>query len=289
MKKNILLLLIMAVFAPALAQSKKQPEIGIAESMSYDSLMAASGYRYMVESVGKLISPKSVSEEQFEKNVQLIKALNTPLYAVNIFMPGDMKLVGPEVNEQAILSYAEEVFKRCNRIDVRLIVWGSGGARRVPEGFDHAKAKDQFITIARKVAVVAKKYNILFALENLNSTETNFITTVAEALEVVKKVDHPNFRLCADIYHMLKENEPASVILQTKKYLIHCDLAEKENRTPPGTKGDDFKPYLAALKKIDYRGKIILECRWQNLSIQAKPALEYLQKEINTVYTTSYK
>ena len=106
---------------------------------------------------------------------------------------------------------------------------------------------------------------------------------------MIKKVNHPNFRLCADIYHMLKEDELASVILQTKKYLIHCDRAEKENRTPPGTKGDNFKPYLAALKKIDYRGKIILECRWQDLSTQAKPALEYLQKEINTVYTTSYK
>jgi len=281
--------MIIAAIAPAFTQSKKQPEIGIAESLDNDSLLAASGYRYLVESVAKLISPKSVSDEQFEKNLKQIKALKTPLYAVNIFMPGDMKLVGPDVNEQAILTYAEEVFKRCNRADVNLIVWGSGGARRVPEGFDHAKAKEQFISIARQVAILAKKYHILFALENLNSTETNFITTLAEALDVVRKVDHPSFRLCADIYHMLKENEPATVIEQTRNYLIHCDIAEKENRTPPGTKGDDFKPYLAALKKINYQGKIILECRWQNLQAQAKPALQYLQKELETAYSLSYK
>ena len=97
MKKIILTLMIIAAFAPAFTQRKKQPEIGIAESLSYDSLMAASGYLYLVESVGKLISPKSVSEEQFEKNVLLIKALKTPLYAVNIFMPGDMKLVGSAI------------------------------------------------------------------------------------------------------------------------------------------------------------------------------------------------
>ncbi len=284
MKKLIFFALTICAIPTAFTQNKKQPEIGIAENLKNDSLLAAAGYHFLVESISKLISPKSVSEEQFTKNVQQIKALKTSLYAVNVFMPGELKLVGPDVNEKAILTYAEDVFKRCNTINVNLIVWGSGGARRVPDGFDQAKAKEQFISIAGKVAELAKKYKITLALENLNSTETNFITTLAEALDVVKKVNHSHFRLCADIYHMLKENEPASVIEQTKKYLIHCDIAEKENRTPPGTKGDDFKPYLMALKKIDYHGKIILECRWDNLTLQARPALLYIQKEIDAVY-----
>jgi sugar phosphate isomerase/epimerase len=183
-----------------------------------------------VESVGKCISPRKISEEQFRDNLEKFKKLQLPLYAVNIFMPGDLKLVGPAVNETEILSYAEEVFKRCNRAGVKRIIWGSGGARRVPDGFEKAKAKEQFISIASKVAVVAKKYEIDIALENLNHTETNFINTAEEALDVVKKVNRPNFRLCVDIYHMLKEGEPASVIEKTKGYLVYCEVAEKENR-----------------------------------------------------------
>jgi sugar phosphate isomerase/epimerase len=284
MKKHLFFVLTICAITTAFTQNKKLPEIGIAENLKNDSLLSAAGYRYLVESISKLISPKSVTEEQFNQNVQHIKSLKTSLYAVNVFIPGELKLVGPEVDERAILHYAEEVFKRCNRVHVDLIVWGSGGARRVPDGFDQAKAKEQFISIAGKVAERAKQYNITLALENLNSTETNFITTLAEALEVVKKVNHSHFRLCADLYHMLKENEPASVIEQTKRYLVHCDIAEKENRTPPGTVGDDFKPYLMALKRIDYRGKIILECRWENLGKQAQPALRYLEKEIQAVY-----
>ena len=62
------------------------------------------------------------------------------------------------------------------------------------------------------MAAVAAKYDVILALENLNSTECNFINTLSEALAVVKAVDHPNFRLCVDIYHMLKENESPAAI-----------------------------------------------------------------------------
>jgi sugar phosphate isomerase/epimerase len=125
----------------------------------------------------------------------------------------------------------------------------------------------------------------MLALENLNSTETNFITTAAEALAMVKRVDHPNFRLCIDIYHMLKENESPDVIEAASKYVVHCDIAEKLNRTPPGVAKEDFRPYLKALKKIKYTGKIVIEGRWENLATQALPAYQYLQQQIDEVYS----
>ena len=37
------------------------------------------------------------------------------------------------------------------------------------DGFDPIKAKNQFVTIARKISILAKNYNITLALENLNS------------------------------------------------------------------------------------------------------------------------
>lgn len=286
MMKHIFLLILMAYWInPALAQrNDKKPEIGIAQDFQNDSLLHANGYRFLVESIAKCISPKSVSEQQFLDNVKAFKKLKLNIYAVNIFFPGDLKLVGPEVNEEAILSHARSVFQRCNTAGVKMVIWGSGGARRVPEGFDLGKAKEQFVSIARKVAALAKQYKIMVALENLNSTETNFITTVEMAYQIVQKVNHPNLRLCVDIYHMLMEGEPPSVINQTKKYLIHCDIAEKENRAPPGVKGDDFREYLKALRNVGYSGKIVLECRWQDLAMQAGPARENLQRQIDDVY-----
>lgn len=262
------------------------PDIGVVQSIEHDSLLKQFGYRYLVESVGKIISPKSVSEEQFQINLAKIKGLKIPLYAFNIFIPGELKVVGPDVNEQAVLQYVESVFQRCNTAGVDRIIWGSGGSRRVPDGFDPATAKQQFIAIAKKIASLAGKYKILIALENLNSTETNFINTVAEALDIVKKVDHKNLRLCVDVYHMLKEGEGPASIEKTKGFVTYCEVAEKDGRTPPGTHGDDFRPYFAALKKINYKGMIMIECRWGNVATQGGTAYANLRKQVDEAFGT---
>ncbi|HRG08720.1 MAG TPA: sugar phosphate isomerase/epimerase family protein, partial [Cyclobacteriaceae bacterium] len=250
------LLRIAILLLPLFGQA--QPQLGVATSINHDSILNKAGYKFMVEAVPQILSPVSVSDSAFQFKLNQLKKLALPVYALNIFIPGDLKLVGPNVNEQAILSYTRKVFERCKPAGIRLIVWGSGGARSIPEGYSKEKARQEFVQMANKIAAQAEQYGIILALENLNQQETNFINTVAEALQIVKDVNHTNFKLCADIYHMLRENEPASVLLTTKGYLIHCDIAEKGNRTPPGTAGDDFTTYLQALKQIGYSGKIVL-------------------------------
>lgn len=264
-------------------QSPK-PEIGIAQKLENGGLLKAAGYTCLVESIQSWISPKKFTDDQFDQVMITFKASELPVYAVNIFIPGELKLVGPDVREADILDYARVVFARCQRLGLKLIVWGSGGARRVPDGFDPVKAKQQFISIARKVSKLAKNYDIVLSLENLNHTETNFINTVAEALDIVTKVDQSNFKLCADIYHMLVEGESAAILAKTKKYIVHCDIAEKEGRTPPGFHGDDFRPYLQELYKIGYQRKIVLECNWEDITKQALPARIALQAQIDGIY-----
>jgi sugar phosphate isomerase/epimerase len=277
----------LALLNSASAQKKNElPIIGVVQNIENDSLLHSFGYQYLVESVGKLISPRTVTDQQFQVNADKIKRLRVPMYAFNIFIPGELKVVGPNVDEEAVLQYVETVFQRCQETGVSRIIWGSGGSRRVPDGFDHAKAKEQFIAIAKKIAALASKYSVTLALENLNSTETNFINTVAEAADIIKKVDHKNLRLCVDVYHMLKDSEPPASIKQAKGLVVYCEVAEKDGRTPPGVKGDDFRPYFAALKKVGYHGNIMIECRWENVSAQGAAAFQNLQKQIADVYGT---
>jgi sugar phosphate isomerase/epimerase len=119
------------------------------------------------------------------------------------------------------------------------------------------------------------------AIENLNRSETNFLNSVEEVLSVVKRVNHPNLRLCADIYHMLREGEGPAILEKASNYLVHCDLAERDERTPPGVRGDDFRPYFEELKRINYQGRIVLECDWEDLANQAGPALQALRNQLN--------
>jgi hypothetical protein len=260
------------------------PEIIVVQDMKNDSLIHAAGYRWYVEAISSHFSPRVINDEKFKDKLAQIRTLSTPIFAVNIFLPGSLKVVGPTVNEQAVLAYADTVFQRCKAASINMIIWGSGGSRRVPPGFDHVRAKEQFISIARKVAIQAGKYGIDIVLENLNHTETNFINRVSEIISIAEAVDQPNFRICVDIYHMLMEGEGPDIISKTGKYLVHCDIAEKEGRTPPGTHGDDFTPYLKVLKQVGYKGKITLECNWSDVGTQLLSGKVNLQKQVDAVF-----
>jgi len=265
-------------------QAQKFPSIGIVSDFQNDSLVHGAGFEGMVESVARTISPRGVSSDQLTAELTQWGTLRIPLVAFNIFLPPNLKVVGNQVREKEIMIYAREVFKRCQLAHVKMIVWGSAGSRRIPERFNRIRAREQFISMAGKLAALAQSYDITLALENLNRTETNFINTVREALDIVKAVNHPNFRLCADLYHMLKEGESPSVLLSCKDYLVHCDLAERDQRTPPGTKGDDFGPYLQALHQIGYTGWIVMECQWLDLKAEAAPAAIFLRSQIQKAY-----
>jgi sugar phosphate isomerase/epimerase len=257
------------------------PVIGVISSVTKDSVMYASGIRYIEESVGNTFSPRKVSEEQFQEKLKRIQQAKVKVVAANSFLPGTLKLVGDDINEKAILGYVDTVMRRCKQAGVEIIVLGSGEARKLPPGYDSVKASKQFISIVRKMAKVAAKYDRTIAIENLNSTETNFVLSLAEALRYVKAVNHPNFRLTADIYHMLMENESAESILAAKGYLVHSHIAEKIERAYPGKRNVDFRPYFAAMKQIGYTGVITMECRWWNFDQELAPAKAYLDKQIS--------
>jgi sugar phosphate isomerase/epimerase len=259
------------------------PVLGMTTSYKNDSLLHAEGFVYIEETVTKLLSP-DIPEDTFRLRLQQIRKMRCKLENCNGFFPGTMKLVGPAVNENQVLTYVDKVMQRAKITGIKTIVLGSGTARNIPDGVNHDSVRVQFIDLCRKMAVIAARYDCVIAIENLNSTETNFVTSLAEANNIVNAVHHPNFKLTADIYHMLKEHETADNIEKAGSNLVHCHIAEREKRTPPGVAGDDFRPYMLALHHIGFTGKISLECRWENMETQGRPALEYLRKQIISSY-----
>ncbi|QEC53501.1 sugar phosphate isomerase/epimerase family protein [Anseongella ginsenosidimutans] len=219
-------------------------------------------------------------ESKFEKNLEKYADVPVNIFACNGFIPGSLKSVGPEHDQAAVLEYAEKVFQRAQKADVEVIVFGSGGSREIPEGFSKEEAFRQFIALGKKMAPIAQKYGIIICMENLNSTETNMINTFEEAYQVAKAIDHPNFRLTVDIYHMLMENESPEIIRKAADYIYHCDLAEKEGRAAPGVHGEDFRPYFKALKDIGYKGKVAIECRWDDMEKELPTAVQTIKQQI---------
>lgn len=266
----------------AAAEAASPWPIGVCGSMNQWSAFQKAGCSYVEEGVGRLLDPK-LSDEEFQKTVASFKAKAVPVRACNGFLPGDLKLVGPETKHDEAVAYATKALERAKLLGIQIIVLGSGGARKVPDKFDPARAEEQFVQVVKRLGAAAEKQGVVIAMESLNRTETNFGNTLRGCLKLIKAVDHPNVKLVADMYHMLKEDESPESIVETGARLAHCHIAEKAQRTPPGSAGDDFKPYLRALKKIGYGGGISLECRWKNQAEEIGPAVAALKQQIATV------
>ncbi|WP_051359844.1 sugar phosphate isomerase/epimerase family protein [Adhaeribacter aquaticus] len=284
MKKRLSWLLLLFIWLISLnVYAQRLPKLGMVSSIDQDSLLYASGFRLIGESVSKMLSP-NLSEAQFQENLKQLKQTKCKVYVCNILFPGSMKITGPDVNEQRILPYVDSVFSRAHQADIPVIVLGSSGSRRIPKGYDNEKAKADFVNLCRKMAEVAKKHKITIAIENLNKGETNFLNTLAEVTEVVTKVNHPNFRVNADIYHMLKENESPLQIQDAGKLIVHVEIAEREIRSMPGVMGDDFRPYLKALKTIKYKGPIIIEAKVTDPVKEIPLSYQYLINQLQEVF-----
>lgn len=273
-------LLTVLAFTP---KKPKIPKLGIVAPIEQDSLIYAAGFRMIGENVSKMISP-ALTEEQFKLNLSKIKAAKTKLFLCNVFFPSRIKIAGPDVNRKLVLNYADSVFLRAKKANIPFIILGSGGARRLPEGYNQRKAQDDFVILCKELAVLAKKHEIMIAIESLEATETNFLITLKSAAEVVRAVNHPNFKLNADIFHMMREGESAQSIVEAGDILVYCEIAEKQKRSLPGVHGDDFKPYLRALKKVNYTGHIFIEGNTSNPAKDIPLSFKYLTKQLEEVY-----
>lgn len=256
-------------------------EIGVCTSVSNADMLASHGYTYIEESVGRLLMPTK-SEEEFNEMLQQAQNAAIPVNACNSFIPGSLKSVGPDAVHPEILKFMETAFQRAQKAGVEYIVFGSGGSRAIPEGFSRDEARSQFIDLCSNMAPIAAKYDVVVVLEPLNTKECNFINSVTEGGEIVEEVNHPNFRLLADVYHMLMDGEGPESIEKYGHLIQHTHIAEKEERAAPGTHNEDFTAYFTALKNVGYQGLMSIECRWEDLETQAASALEAMRDQLST-------
>jgi sugar phosphate isomerase/epimerase/lysophospholipase L1-like esterase len=244
-------------------QGMSRIHFGVCTAPANGQVLRDAGFNYVEGGVSRDLMPGKPDDE-FALRMKELKTCPLPVIACNGFLPGTLRVTGPDAAPDTVLRYAGVAFRRAEAVGIRTIVFGSSGSRNIPEGFDRVKARQQFVSLLKIMGPEARKYGVTIAIENLQKSESNFVNTVGEALSIVREVNDPNILLLADIFHMMRENEGPEILVDAGSYLVHCHIAELKDRTAPGMAGDDFRPYFSALKKIGYRGGISIEGSWKN-------------------------
>ena len=287
--KIITLIFLLGISLSMSAQKSNQPKyfpLGVCQKVENSPMVSKMGFDYIECGVVNLLVP-SESDEDFQSKLQLVRKSGLALYACNSFIPGTMKSTGPDIATDKILEFARISFQRAKIAGIKIIVYGSGTSRNIPEGFDRQKAREQFIGLLKQIGPLAKENGVTIAIEPLRSQETNFINTVKEACDIAKAVNHKSIRVLADFYHMNCEGESPESIVQAGNLLVHCHVAEKEKRAAPGVSEESFIPFFKALHQIHYKGKVSIECGWVNFEKEAPEAIRILKSQQDELSNTN--
>ena len=242
----------------------------------------AAGLDYLEANVTGFLMPEN-SDEEFAANKALAATITPPIYSANGFFPGDIKIVGPEADIERAVKYSRTALRRASEIGIKILVLGSSGSRSIPDGFSREEARKQFIDFLKRIAPDAEKNGVIVAIEPLQTEETNFINTVPEGAQIARETGSEYIAVIADLFHMSRMKEPPEDIINSADKLVHCHIAEVEERTAPGVKGDDFTPYLKALKSIKYDGRMSFECSWQDIDTQLPKAIQTMREQIQSI------
>ncbi|MFV0400186.1 MAG: sugar phosphate isomerase/epimerase family protein [Oscillospiraceae bacterium] len=219
--------------------------------------IAAAGYDYVEVNA---VSSADLSEEEIAAVTSALKEAGLTAARACVLFPGDIKVVGEEADKAVITAYLEKLMPKLSALGVGTVVFGSGGARRVPEGYDHAVAFGQFCDCAKLVAEIGAKNGVRVALEHLNPGETNLLTTIGEAVDALERVNDPGCGLLFDYYHVDMATNDMDNVLRHPDKLYHSHLAMPVTRKFPLPGDEDaVRPYFETLKKAGYDDTVSLE------------------------------
>jgi sugar phosphate isomerase/epimerase len=155
--------------------------------------------------------------------------------------------------------YLVELARCCRDLGGELMVLGSPAQRRIPAGATRAQAANHAVDTLRRAAPGIGDVGIKLCLEPLSPPEADFINTCAEGLDLLRRIDHPNFVLHLDVKAMSTDEAPTTELIRRHGARAGHFHANDVNRRGPGFGDTDFVPIFRALRDSGYQGWVSVE------------------------------
>ena len=248
--------------------------IGVCTDIKKINEVAEIGFDYLEASVAGITA---MSEEEFQEALRLVSEAPIKVEACNCLLPGTIKVVGDEVNAQAIHDYLDLAFPRIRQLGCKVVVFGSGRSREVPEGFDTGKAWRQISNFLRMAERHAMENDLVIAIEPLRAGECNIMNFVSEATLMASLIQMPHIAVLGDTYHMAMGSEPFSALKMAGAQLKHVHTANAIGRKyPKEGDGEKYQELFDTLKEIGYEGRVSVEGGCDDFSKDAREAFKVL-------------
>ena len=143
------------------------------------------------------------------------------------------------------------------------------------------------IPLLNTLSRFAKDYGVHLLVEPLNRYNTPFCSSAKDAFVIANKVNHDNFGLLLDTFHMnIEEDSFEDTILKSRKLLGHMHLADN-NRKMPGYAHINFQSIMRSLFSIGYNGYASFEPNvndkdYENFTMRGLEFIKSLEKIVSS-------
>lgn len=252
-------------------------KIGVCGGFDRIVVAADCGYDYIETNFKDLAKS---SEEDFQKFLAALQDNNIACEAANCFLPGELKVTGENVDYESLKAYLAVGFKRAAEAGIKVVVFGSGGARNIPDGYSYKDAINDIIKFMKEYAApMAAEYEIDLVFEPLRKKETNIINTIKEGAMLVSAINLPNVGTLGDLFHMHVEGDTYDDVRDLKGIFRHAHMSypESTDKRVYMKESDDFdyKGFFEALKYVGCE-RVSIEAGTDDFETDAREAIKVM-------------
>ena len=219
-----------------------------------------------------------MNDAEFAQAKALLEEAGLRAEAMNCFIPAEFALYFLQ-DDTKLRAYLAQGLARAQALGTEVVVFGSAGARKLPDGIDKKDAWNVLAPYFRLGAEMGQAHGITVAIEPLCYAECNAVNTLQEGLALMQLVNHPNLKILADMFHMGENGEDYADIKLAAAVLRHCHIGRPGGRTYPlPGDGYDYRPFFAALKESGYQRRLSIEAKPANGPEDLAVSVEYLKK-----------
>jgi len=205
--------------------------------------------------------PAAVSEAEVREIRQALDDTGlsfTGFHAV-CFRPANLHITSPDPEVRArSWDHLRRLIEIAGRLGGGNLVLGSPTQRRAV-GIPTECAVDYLREHLTGLAPYARDRTSRILIEALPATDTNVITTLAEAHRLILSIDHPAIGGMFDFHNSAAEGRAWSELIEEHADVIqHVHLNELDG-SHPREGGSDFEPAFRSLTRVQYAGWVSLE------------------------------
>jgi sugar phosphate isomerase/epimerase len=253
-------------------------KIGYCGSVAQIDLVKHAGFDYIDLRTSEVAA---LNDADYAHMAAYLQQIQLPVLATYQFLPGNIKVTGPNVDMDKQMAYVRLALDRASKLGAHVVAFGSGPARSYPAGFSKDQAYAQLVDFLKRVAPEARSRNIVIAVEPLRPQESNLINSLAEAQALITAVNDPNIQLNLDYYQFEQVKEDPADILAAGDHIVHIHFANPNGRILPLVwKEYDYAPLFDNLRKIKYDREIGIEANSNDFEHLAPQSIAFVRSAL---------